>query len=105
MDGVEVIGIVAVAILCFAQMVRPVTNAEKAHLLCLAQGDPDCLEIADRAVGRKWLMWTDYDAAKQAIERVKITREQRQLLADSAARTVLRNAQERTRTNGPGSKS
>ena len=95
MNEFTVVSCIVVAIFCAAHMARPVSRAEKAHLLVLAMGDPECEEIADKVVARKWLAWTQYDAAKQAIARIKAKREHDQMLAESAARQVVRDAQRR----------
>ena len=96
MEPITVVGCIVIAILCTAHMLRPVSRAEKAYLLELAEGDPKCQETADKLVAKKWLTWTQYDAAKQLIERRKAKIEDDALLAESAARKAVRDAQRKS---------
>lgn len=90
MESFTIIGCVAVAIICGGQMCRPVSRAEKAELLDVAEGDEECERIADEAVEQKWLMWTQYEAVMQRVRRIKARREADRLLAESAARKSIR---------------
>ncbi|WP_219118463.1 hypothetical protein [Janthinobacterium sp. UMAB-56] len=92
MDEITTIGCIAAALVCVAHMARPVSRAEKAHLLLLAEGDAECQERADYLVTRKWLTWTEYDGAKQSIERRMATLHNEQILAESGARKVVLDA-------------
>lgn len=96
MDAISVVGCVAIAIVCTAHMIRPVSRAEKAHLLDMAKGDPKSEELADRMAAKKWLMWTQYDGAKQIIERRRAKAEDDALIAESAARKAVRDAQRKS---------
>lgn len=86
-------GCVVLAILCVAHMLRPVGRAEKAYLLELAQGDQKSQEAADKLVAKKWLTWVQYDALKQLIKGRKAKIADDALIAESAARKAVRDAQ------------
>ena len=92
MEAITVVGCVAVAIFCAAQMLRPVSRSEKAFLVHIAEGDVTCESLADRLVAKKWLTWTEYDGAKQTIERHKAHLENSNIIAKSAARKTIRDA-------------
>lgn len=93
MNEFTTVGCIVVAILCIVHMVRPVGRAEKASLLLIAEGDSKSEEIADRLVARKWLTWAEFDHAEKGIKRVKAKQENDHMLAESAARKVVRDAQ------------
>ncbi|WP_199031408.1 hypothetical protein [Ralstonia sp. ASV6] len=83
-------------IFCAVQLLRPVSRAQKAYLVHLAEGDPEMQRIVDELVATKWLTWTKYDAAKSFLTRRKDRLETEAMLARSAARRVVSSAQRKS---------
>ena len=92
MGTFSLLACIVTAVFCAVHLMRPVSRAEKAYLVHLAEGDSKSEAIVDDLVAKKWLPWTRYDAAKWFVERCREHREVDGMLARSATRKAVSDA-------------
>ncbi|WP_432263344.1 hypothetical protein [Cupriavidus sp. TMH.W2] len=92
MGTFSLVACIVTAAFCAVHLLRPVSRAEKAYLVHIAEGDSKSEAIVDGLVAKKWLPWTRYDSAKQFVKRRREHREVDGMLARSAARKAVSDA-------------
>ena len=88
---------IVIGVLVGGLLFRPATRSERAKLLFLAEDNENCIAYVDRLLAKKWLTWFQYDHAKAVIYGIKGRAHNDAMLAESAARKIIRDQQNKVR--------